>query len=138
MSKESKQFIRSMLQIDPKKRITVTEVLSHPWVTMGGIMEPVEVKSQNAKRYDEDCVTLMAQYNGVTREEMWSYLRKWRYDYNTATYLLLLAKKSRGQPLKLTSAAMRVPVVTKSVILCYSLQTTFSSELLELTFFMIP
>lgn len=115
MSKESKQFIRSMLQIDPKKRITVTELLSHPWVTMG-IMEPVEVKSENAKRYDEDCVALMTQYNGVTREEMWSHLRKWRYDYNTATYLLLLAKKRRGQPLKLTSAAVRVPLITKSVI----------------------
>lgn len=116
MSKESKQLIKSMLQIDPKKRITINELLSHPWV-ISGTTEAVQVKSENAKRYDEDCVALMAQYNGVVPEEMWSHLRKWRYDYHTATYLLLLAKKSRGQPLKLTSAAMKVPVVSKSVIL---------------------
>lgn len=114
MSKESKNLIALMLQVDPKKRITIKELLSHHWVTLG-VLDPVEVRSENTKRQDDDCIALMAQYNGVTSEEMWKHLKKWKYDYHTATYLLLLARKSSGLRLKLNSSAMRVAVIHKSV-----------------------
>lgn len=35
LSAGSKRLIRSMLQTDPKKRITVDRLASHPWVTLG-------------------------------------------------------------------------------------------------------
>lgn len=35
LSAGSKRLIRSMLQTDPKKRITVDRLVSHPWVTLG-------------------------------------------------------------------------------------------------------
>lgn len=114
MSKESQQLIAQMLQVDPKKRITVKELLSHPWITLD-ILDPVEVKAENVKHYDEDCIALMAQYNGVTPDDMWRHLKRWRYDYHTATYLLLLSKKNRGLRLKLNSSAMKVPILHKSV-----------------------
>lgn len=114
MSRESQQLIAQMLQVDPKKRITVKELLSHPWVTLG-VLDPVEVRSENIKYQDDDCIALMAQYNGVTPTDMWKHLKKWRYDYHTATYLLLIARKKRGMRLKLNPTAMKVPVISKSV-----------------------
>lgn len=114
MSKESQQLISLMLQVDPKKRITVRELLSHPWVTLD-VLDPVEIRAENVKRHDDDCIALMAQYNGVTPDDMWRHLKKWKYDYHTATYLLLLARKNRGMRLKLNPSAMRVPVVSRSV-----------------------
>jgi serine/threonine protein kinase len=35
LSAGSKRLIRSMLQTDPKKRITVDKLVCHPWVTFG-------------------------------------------------------------------------------------------------------
>jgi serine/threonine protein kinase len=35
LSSGSKRLIRSMLQTDPKKRITVDKLVCHPWVTLG-------------------------------------------------------------------------------------------------------
>lgn len=43
----------------------------------------------------------MAEYYKLTREQMWGRIKKWNYDYDTATYQLLLAKKKRGLPVKL-------------------------------------
>lgn len=114
MSKESQQLIAQMLQVDPRKRITVKELLSHPWVTLG-VLDPVEVRAEDMKHQDEDCIALMAQYNGVTPTDMWRHLKKMRYDYHTATYLLLTAKKKRGMRLKLNPSALKVPVISKSV-----------------------
>lgn len=109
MSQGSRRLIRQMLQVNPKKRITVEELLSHPWMTMG-ILEPVSVKSESIKGYDEDCVTLIAQYYGVSVDIMWRNLKRWKYDYNLATYLLLVAKRKRGQPLKLIHGATKIPI----------------------------
>ncbi|CAN8077116.1 unnamed protein product [Agarophyton chilense] len=33
VSEEGKQFLRQMLQVDPKKRLTAEKALSHPWVS---------------------------------------------------------------------------------------------------------
>jgi serine/threonine protein kinase len=35
LSTGSKRLVRSMLQTDPKKRITVDRLVCHPWVTLG-------------------------------------------------------------------------------------------------------
>lgn len=35
LSVGSKRLIKSMLQVDPKKRITVDKLVCHPWVTLG-------------------------------------------------------------------------------------------------------
>lgn len=44
LSKESRQVIKEMLQVDPRRRITVNKLLSHPWMTMG-YYEPVSFKT---------------------------------------------------------------------------------------------
>ncbi|XP_034244489.1 maternal embryonic leucine zipper kinase-like isoform X2 [Thrips palmi] len=101
LTMESRRLIRSMLQIDPKKRIRVDELLNHPWV-MRGFREPVCVNnSSNMKEYDIQCVGLLARQRNVSPEDMWELLSKWKYDYNTATYFLMLNRKRRGLPVRL-------------------------------------
>jgi len=50
---------------------------------------------------DDDCVTEMSVHYGRTRQEVKEILAEWRYDYFTATYLLLLNKKWKGRPVRL-------------------------------------
>lgn len=109
MSQDSKKLIRQMLQIDPKKRITVRELLSHPWLTLG-VLNPVEYNQESRKNRDEDCISVMAHYHCVSNDEIWRGLKKWKYDYNTATYLLLQLRKKRNLPLKISCVANRVPI----------------------------
>ncbi|XP_077612300.1 maternal embryonic leucine zipper kinase isoform X4 [Crocuta crocuta] len=72
LSSSSVLLLQQMLQVDPKKRISVKNLLSHPWI-MHDYNCPVEWQSKNS----------------------------WQYDHLTATYLLLLAKKARGKPVRL-------------------------------------
>ncbi|XP_073737440.1 maternal embryonic leucine zipper kinase isoform X3 [Callorhinus ursinus] len=76
LSSSSIVLLQQMLQVDPKKRISVKNLLSHPWI--------------------------MHDYNCPVE---WQSKKSWQYDHLTATYLLLLAKKARGKParLRLTS-----------------------------------
>ncbi|XP_004457327.1 maternal embryonic leucine zipper kinase isoform X3 [Dasypus novemcinctus] len=72
LSPSSSLLLQQMLQVDPKKRISVKNLLSHPWI-MQDYNCPIEWQSKNP----------------------------WKYDHLTATYLLLLAKKARGKAVRL-------------------------------------
>ncbi|XP_056629651.1 maternal embryonic leucine zipper kinase-like [Diorhabda sublineata] len=109
LSSASLRLIKSMLQVDPKKRITIKSLISHPWLTLG-ILKSIEVTSQNSRGYQRDCVELMARHYHVENKTMWQHLKKWKYDYHTATYLLLLYKKKKGSSLKLNDAAKKASV----------------------------
>ncbi|CAG9837702.1 unnamed protein product [Diabrotica balteata] len=104
LSLESLRLIRSMLQVDPKKRITVNNLLNHQWLTLG-VLEPVQVVCQSSKNiYQRECVEVMASHYQLESKTLWHHLRKWKYDYHTATYLLLLSKKKKkGSNLKLNN-----------------------------------
>lgn len=121
MSQESLSLIKSMLQVDPKKRITVNELLSHPWLTLG-ILDPVKIRMENSKCYDTECVNVMAKYHQVDSNTIWNHIKKWKYDYHTATYFLLLGKKKRGSSLKLCSSMAKFAVKIVGII-SFSRQT---------------
>lgn len=53
------------------------------------------------KEHDSQCVALLARQRNVSSEEMWELLSKWKYDYNTATYFLMVNRKRRGLPVRL-------------------------------------
>ncbi|XP_064236049.1 maternal embryonic leucine zipper kinase isoform X5 [Aotus nancymaae] len=72
LSPSSILLLQQMLQVDPKKRISLKNLLNHPWI--------------------------MQDYNYPVE---WQSKYPWQYDHLTATYLLLLAKKSRGKPVRL-------------------------------------
>ncbi|XP_042341294.1 maternal embryonic leucine zipper kinase [Plectropomus leopardus] len=94
-------LLNQMMQVDPKRRVTVRQLLDHPWV-MKDYNSPVEWHSrQPLGHIDEDCITEMAVHMKRSRESTTALVKEWRYDQTTATYLLLLSKKQRGKPVRL-------------------------------------
>ncbi|KAJ0050911.1 hypothetical protein NL108_009899 [Boleophthalmus pectinirostris] len=94
-------LLNQMMQVDPKRRLTVRQLLDHPWV-LKDYNSPVEWHSRLPLGHiDEDCITEMAVNMKRSREHNCTSERGWQYDHTTATYLLLLSKKQRGKPVRL-------------------------------------
>uniref|UniRef100_K1Q7Q7 non-specific serine/threonine protein kinase n=1 Tax=Magallana gigas TaxID=29159 RepID=K1Q7Q7_MAGGI len=100
LSDESKSLIASMLQVDPKRRVTIRHLLAHPWL-MADAQCPVEWHSKYKRCLDEDCLTELAVHYGKTKKDMESSVSEFKFDYLTATYFLLLEKKMKGRPVRL-------------------------------------
>lgn len=97
----SRQLLKQMLQVNPKKRITMKELLKNPWL-LQGFDVPIDWESKCEKeQLNADCVTEMAVFNNVSRKEMASKIKKWEYDETTTIYFLLLANKYNGRTLRL-------------------------------------
>ncbi|ELW69867.1 Maternal embryonic leucine zipper kinase [Tupaia chinensis] len=89
------------IMVDPKKRISVKNLLNHPWI-MQDYNCPVEWQSKNPFIHlDDDCVTELSVHHRNNKQTMEDLISLWQYDHLTATYLLLLAKKARGKPVRL-------------------------------------
>uniref|UniRef100_A0A8C5LUC0 Maternal embryonic leucine zipper kinase n=1 Tax=Leptobrachium leishanense TaxID=445787 RepID=A0A8C5LUC0_9ANUR len=105
LSPGSVLLLSQMLQVDPKRRITVRHLLNHPWLTQGYSC-PVEWQSKSPLGYiDEDCVTEMSVFYKRSKGSTLHLLSEWDYDQTTATYLLLLSKKNHGKPVRLMRAS---------------------------------
>ncbi|XP_040043224.2 maternal embryonic leucine zipper kinase [Gasterosteus aculeatus] len=101
LSPASVLLLNQMMQVDPKRRVTVRQLLDHPWV-IKEYNSPVEWRSrQPSGHIDKDCITEMAVSMKRSRESATALVSEWRYDQTTATYLLLLSKKQRGRPVRL-------------------------------------
>lgn len=116
ISQSSRLLISQMLQVDPKKRITIKELLSHSWLTKGAL-NPINVRVENVKKRDDDCLSALSNYYGINTDQLWDHLGKWNYDYGTSTYLLLQSRKRKRLPLVLhNSASKRMFVLDKVMI----------------------
>ncbi|CAK9820806.1 Maternal embryonic leucine zipper kinase [Anthophora plagiata] len=105
LSSSSRRLIRAMLQIDPKKRITIQELCNHPWIT-AGFLNPVSFVHKTNFEKDDDVLSTMSAICGEHASDIWKKLLKSdRTDYKTATYLLLLDRKLRGLSLRISSSA---------------------------------
>ncbi|XP_011632923.1 maternal embryonic leucine zipper kinase-like [Pogonomyrmex barbatus] len=103
LSNNSKTLIKSMLQIDPAKRITIQELCRHPWVTKYSL-KPISFVHKTEFEKDDEVLSTMSAICGRSSADIWKKLvQSDRTDYKTATYLLLLDRKLRGLSLKLTS-----------------------------------
>ncbi|XP_052413872.1 maternal embryonic leucine zipper kinase [Carassius gibelio] len=101
LSPASILLLNQMMQVDPKRRLTVKQLLDHSWV-MKGYSTPVEWHSKHPLGHiDEDCITEMAVALKQSRHRTTQLVSEWKYDQMTATYLLLLAKKRQGRPVRL-------------------------------------
>ncbi|XP_015470875.1 maternal embryonic leucine zipper kinase isoform X4 [Parus major] len=108
LSPSSTLLLDQMLQVDPKKRITIQHLLSHPWL-MQGFSDAVQWQSKYPLgQLDEDCVTELSVFHEQSKETILQLITEWKYDHMSATYLLLLSKKTRGK-----SVHLRFPCLTK-------------------------
>ncbi|KAL3216256.1 hypothetical protein MRX96_006444 [Rhipicephalus microplus] len=90
-----------MMTVIPEKRIGISELLSHPWLVQG-YGSPISAKSTYLLSVlDDEVVTELAVSCGRSKSSVVVELSQWRYDYMTATYLLLVLKKSHGKVLRL-------------------------------------
>ena len=129
LSNNSKMLIKSMLQIDPVKRITIHELCRHPWITGNSLksvsfIHRTEVRIFIAEKLtfcildilyeilffhvniqfekDNEVLNTMSAICGGNSTDIWKKLvQSDRTDYRTATYLLLLDRKLRGLSLKI-------------------------------------
>ncbi|GIX88101.1 maternal embryonic leucine zipper kinase [Caerostris extrusa] len=61
LSSESKALLSQMLQVDPAKRISIEELMSHSWITEG--LETTDWNTyKEAKEFDPDCLAELAVY----------------------------------------------------------------------------
>uniref|UniRef100_A0A8C3LED7 Maternal embryonic leucine zipper kinase n=1 Tax=Chrysolophus pictus TaxID=9089 RepID=A0A8C3LED7_CHRPC len=101
LSPSSTLLLNQLLQVDPKKRITVKHLLSHPWL-MQGYSDAVQWQSKYPLGHlDEDCVTELSVFHNQSRESISALISEWNYDQMSATYLLLQSKKVRGKRIHL-------------------------------------
>ncbi|XP_062925290.1 maternal embryonic leucine zipper kinase isoform X1 [Mobula hypostoma] len=112
LSPASVLILNQMLQVDPKKRITVKHLLTHPWL-MQDYGCPVDWRTRYPiDRLDEDCITELSVFFKCSKKHMSSLVSEWKYDRITAAYLLLLHKKIHGKSVRLFSCAEKQQVST--------------------------
>lgn len=100
LTEESKTLISRMLQVDPQKRVTIKQLMTHPWLTKDTNV-PVEWKSKYKRCLDEDCITELAVHHGKSKTDMEKDVAEFKFDYLTSSYFLLLEKKMKGRPVRL-------------------------------------
>ena len=120
LSLGSLELINQMLQVDAKKRITIKQLLTHPWL-MEGYERPVKWQSKfHGNDLDAPIIEEMAGYKMTTPNALSSKLKQWDYDYLTSTYLLLFDKKQKGQSVRLTpgtsSPMLSLDLLNKEVL----------------------
>lgn len=97
LSPGSARILSQLLQVNPKKRVTIKQLLNHEWM-MKGYAAPVRWTSRIKKdKPDPDVLLELASYYDLTLEAMTKKVLEWKYDEVTAMYFLLCKKKSKGQ-----------------------------------------
>ncbi|CAD5219334.1 unnamed protein product [Bursaphelenchus okinawaensis] len=121
-------LLRRMMTVDPKKRITMAEVLVHPWIKQGytNILKTGTIYNKDV--VDDDIIRELSQYEGVSPEVMTEHVKKWKYDYITATYLLLLQRKERKEDICLPGYKKKTPSVLNSSTIHASLDGGLDSR----------
>ena len=97
LSPSSVEIISQLLQTHPDRRISVDELLAHPWL-MKNHGRPVDWRSRiDLKELDVDVIRVMADFHSKSPAEMDEEVKKWNYDSTTVEYFLLLQQKNRGE-----------------------------------------
>ncbi|XP_042241673.1 maternal embryonic leucine zipper kinase-like isoform X2 [Homarus americanus] len=97
LSPGSRDLLSSMLQVDPKRRIRVTQLLAHPWLVAGQSQAVDATSKYKTYGVDEDVITEVAVHQGKSRVAVRQAVCRWSYDYLTATYFLLVSQKMKGK-----------------------------------------
>ncbi|KAL8202887.1 UNVERIFIED_CONTAM: hypothetical protein K2H54_029184 [Gekko kuhli] len=85
LSPGSVLLLHQMLQVDPKRRITVKHLLNHPWLTQGYSFAVQWQSKYPLGHLDEDCVTELSVFHKCSRERMAD----------------VISEKARGKPIRL-------------------------------------
>lgn len=96
LSPLSKDLLRSMLQVNPRHRISMKDLREHKWVTKSYTCPLKWNTVYDRKLIDSEVSLELAFFHGMSTQRMFNMLSEWKYDYLTATYLILLKRKERN------------------------------------------
>jgi len=103
LSQDSIQLLADLLQIDPKKRITMQQLVFHPWV-LKGYSSSVDWQTRYYfKDLDRESLAEIALFFNKTLKDISDHIQLWNYDFLTATYFILLFMKMQGRQPKIKS-----------------------------------
>ncbi|CAD5226346.1 unnamed protein product [Bursaphelenchus xylophilus] len=121
-------LLRRMMTVNPSARITMPEVLVHPWIKQGYTHGLKTNSIYNKDVVDEDIIRELANFEDVSVEKMSEHIKKWKYDYMTATYLLLLQRKERKESISLPSYKKKSTNVVNSPTIHASLDSGLDAK----------
>jgi len=100
---ESQKLIGALLRHKPDSRLTMDQLLKHPWLLKGTKLSAIDPSSQNRPRNDLEpaVVTEMAKYYGLDQSTMEAKIKEQLYDGITCNYALLLKRFSKGSSIRL-------------------------------------
>ncbi|EYC45050.1 hypothetical protein Y032_0441g1523 [Ancylostoma ceylanicum] len=101
LSPSSRTLLRSMLQVNPQYRITVKQLLDHPWINHKYSQKLKWTSIYDRNVVDEEVATELAFHHRKSLAEMTALIKEWKFDYLTATYYLLLQQKGRRRKIAL-------------------------------------
>ncbi|XP_060532672.1 serine/threonine-protein kinase SIK3 isoform X2 [Cylas formicarius] len=93
MSQDCEHLIRHMLVVDPEKRLTVTQILKHRWLS--DAEAPLELDAEEDQRLNDTVIEHMLQLPGLDRAAVARSLETNSFDHIYAIYHLLLDKLKR-------------------------------------------
>ncbi|CAK9301824.1 unnamed protein product [Gordionus sp. m RMFG-2023] len=112
LSHSSVSLLNKMLETNPARRINTKQLLTHPWVLKNSdFANPLSAKNdQNSSQHsnhlrdiDEDIIEEISTYFDKSPQDLTIEIKQTKYDYQTATYLLLLKRKREGKSYHLLS-----------------------------------
>ncbi len=111
LSRGSVELLDSMLQTDPKRRITVEHLLCHPWL-MDGYDRPVKWQStyhsEAEGQLDRAVVEEIAAHRLCSPRAVAEMVGQWDYTASlTSTYFILLDRRHKGQAMGLAGIGAR-------------------------------
>ena len=100
-----KSLIFRILEVEPSDRITIREILSHPWLKMDS---ELNAKMRKYRAYNNsmdifakenlipEVIDKMRTFFHITTEKLITNLEMKKFDYMTSTYLLLKSQHEEG------------------------------------------
>ena len=97
LSSDSLNLLSELLQVDPKRRLTMQQLIYHAWV-MKGYSSSVDWQTRYYfKDLDRECITEIALYFNKQIKDIADLVQQWNYDFLTATYYILVFMKMQGR-----------------------------------------
>lgn len=93
MSQDCEHLIRHMLVVDPEKRLTITQVMKHKWLS--DAEPPLQLDVEEDQRLNNTVIEHMLQLPGLDRAAIARSLEVNSFDHIYAIYHLLLDKLKR-------------------------------------------
>eukprot|EP00053_Salpingoeca_punica_P014926 m.136273 g.136273 ORF g.136273 m.136273 type:complete len:646 (+) comp16580_c0_seq1:361-2298(+) len=110
LSQDSIRLIGQLLQHNPENRLSMAELLKHPWLVKGLSTGAIEWNFPDEAEPEEFIVQELAKYYALDAHVMASLIKERKYDQVTASYELLRQRRQRGFNIRLPAARSHLPI----------------------------